>query len=128
MGIPTILTFTVDHTRMLLSFTDGRIVVYDTSTLFTAGSDDIPPLHTWPPSPFAPQRILPNPGDMPHLIAILLGPDAPQPVVVLDAQKYESFAGWEIDNTDPITASAPVLPNSLLLHINITLSIMVPKG
>ena len=110
MGIPTIITFTVDHTRMLLSFTDGRIVVYDTSTLFTAGSDDIPPLHTWSPSPFAPQRILPNPGDMPHLIAILLGPDAPQPVVVLDVQKYESFAGWEIDNTDPITASASVLP------------------
>jgi nucleoporin NUP159 len=101
-----IIAVTSDDTRMLLGLKDGRILVHDTSILFTPGTDDIPPLHSWPSSPYVPQQILPNPGDIPNLIAILLPPGAPQSVVVLDVQKHESFAGWERDDTsDPVTTS-----------------------
>jgi hypothetical protein len=51
---------------------------------------------------------------MPHLVAILLGPGTPRPVMIFDVQRCESVAGWEVDPTsDPITASASIL--SLLL-------------
>jgi nucleoporin NUP159 len=108
---------------MLMSFKDGRISVFDTSALFTAGSDDIDPLHTWPPSPYTPRQILPNPGDMANIVAVLLEPGAAQSVVVLDVQKHESLAGWERDDqTDPIITS---MLRELLFHSRIDVNSIV---
>jgi nucleoporin NUP159 len=105
---PTIISITADGARLLISLVDGQIALYDTSSLFTEGSNEVHPVHSWSfPSQTGPQQILPNPGDMPHLVAVLLDAGAPQAVVILDVQNLENVGGWSREDIeDPITSCA----------------------
>lgn len=85
-------------TRFVVGLTQGPVLVYDTSRLFTPGSDEIAPLYSFPSTTSsAPRLIFPNPGDIPDLVAILRDADgnsSSQLVEILDVQKMESVGGW----------------------------------
>jgi nucleoporin NUP159 len=105
---PTIIRFTANETRLIISLDNGQISVYDTSYLFIAGSNHVLPVHSWPSRPpVVPQQILPNPGDMPDLVAILFDPASSPAVIILDVQSFENVGGWtREDSQDPIMSCA----------------------
>jgi nucleoporin NUP159 len=110
---PTIAAFASHDSRMLLSLTNGQILVYDTWSLFTPGSDNIFPLHSFSSlSPTAPRQILPNPGDMPNLVAVLREPGVSLSVEILDVQKMEPLGGWNSGNTPDTTPTSCMYSSS----------------
>ncbi|KAI0951464.1 hypothetical protein AcW1_008503 [Taiwanofungus camphoratus] len=106
LGVPNILTFADNETRLLVALTNGSIMVFDTLGLLTV---DVPsPLYTFSSSEGVPIRqMFPNPGDMPELIAVLRGnhdSDAFLPVEILDVRNMQSIGGWRGGGTP---ASSP---------------------
>lgn len=95
---PNIIVFASADTRLVVGLTQGPVLVFDTTKLFTPGLDEIAPSHSFPSTTSsAPRLILPNPGDMPDLVAILRDADgnsSSQLVEILDVQKMESVGGW----------------------------------
>jgi nucleoporin NUP159 len=103
---PAIINFASNDTRLLLGLTNGQILLYDTSMLFTQGSGEINPIHLWPSAvPNALRQILPNPGDMPDQVAILHGENAPIVIEILDTQKLESVGGWSCSGMSTVPIS-----------------------
>lgn len=89
-----IIAFGMHDTRLLVGFTGGQLLVYDTAHLFTAGANDVAPLSMaqTSSSPFV--QIVPNPGtepDLAQLVATIRGDGVVQ---VLDINKLESRCGW----------------------------------
>ncbi len=89
-----IIAFGMHDTRLLVGFTGGQLLVYDTAHLFTAGTNDVAPLSMTKTSsaPFA--QIVPNPGaepDLAQLVAVIRGDGVVQ---VLDINKLEPQCGW----------------------------------
>lgn len=95
---------------MVVGLTQGPVLIYDTTRLFTPGSDEINPLHSFPSTTSsAPRQILPNPGDMPNLVAVLrdsTGEASSQLVEIIDAQKLESIGGWRSGNQPGATPTS----------------------
>jgi nucleoporin NUP159 len=100
---PAIVAFASADTRLLVGLTQGPVLVFDTARLFTAGSDEITQLYSFPSTTSsAPRQILPNPGDMPDLVAVLRdgdGTPGSQLVEIVDVQKLESVGGWRSGNS-----------------------------
>jgi nucleoporin NUP159 len=107
---PNIVTFSSNDTRLIVGLTQGPVWVYDTTRLFTAGSDDIAPLHCFPPTTArAPRQILSNPGDIPELVAVLRdGNEQPgsQLIEIVDVQRLESVGGWRSGNVPDATPTS----------------------
>ena len=103
-GIPNLLSFACNDTRLLIAFSHGPISVYDCSQLFTPGTGELVPVHTFPGN-FACQQVEPNPGDMPDLIAVLREGDHP-PVQVLNVQTFQPVCGWKADGTPELIPCA----------------------
>ncbi|KII89617.1 hypothetical protein PLICRDRAFT_557766 [Plicaturopsis crispa FD-325 SS-3] len=101
-AIPNILALASSDTRLLVGLLQGQVAVFDTAQLFTPGHGEIQPLHSFQGSA-PPRQIVPNPGDMPDLVAVLREQDAS--VEVLDVRKNELIAGWRSGNTLDTTAS-----------------------
>ncbi|KAI0366339.1 hypothetical protein BV20DRAFT_972063 [Pilatotrama ljubarskyi] len=102
---PHIVLFTQDDARLLVSFTNGALSVYDSHNLFQT-SASAPALHTFPsPSGQAVRDILPSPGDV-ELVAVLRQPgDAPS-VQILDVHKMAALGGWSSGGSPPTNPSS----------------------
>lgn len=103
-GIPNLLSLACNDTRLLIAFTHGPISVYDCSQLFTPGTSELIPLHTFPGN-LPSQQMEPNPGDMPDLVAVLREGDNP-PVQVLSVQTFQPVRGWNAGGTSESTPCA----------------------
>ncbi|KIM84780.1 hypothetical protein PILCRDRAFT_817577 [Piloderma croceum F 1598] len=107
---PNIITFASADTRLVVGLTQGPVLVFDTARLFTQGSDEITPLHSFPSTTSsAPREILPNPGDMPDLVAVLRdgnGQPGSQLVEIVDVQRLESIGGWRSGNAPDATPTS----------------------
>lgn len=107
---PNMICFASLDSRMVVGLTQGPVLVYDTARLFSPGSDEVAPLHSFPSTTSsAPRQILPNPGDIPDLVAILRdnnGNSSSQLVEILDVQKLESIGGWRGGNSPDATPTS----------------------
>jgi nucleoporin NUP159 len=122
-AIPNLLVFALNETRLLVGLTQGPITVFDTAPLFSAGSDPVHPLHVFQSSSGTPPRlILPNPGDMLSLVAVLrehnVNDPTAQTVEVLNLETMEQVAGWRGGNTPdttPTTCMLSFLPRGIVI-------------
>jgi nucleoporin NUP159 len=107
---PNIIAFASADTRLVVGLTQGPVLVFDTARLLTLGSDEIAPLHSFPSTTSsAPRQILPNPGDMPDLVAILRdgnGQPGSQLVEIVDVQGLDSVGGWRSGNSSDATPTS----------------------
>jgi nucleoporin NUP159 len=109
-AIPNTLAFAFDDTRLVVGLTQGSIAVFDTGSVFTPGTNDVFPLHTFAPtsSPTAPRLLAANPANIP-LIAILRERDPntnTHLVEVLNVETMQLAAEWRSSNTPDTTPSA----------------------
>jgi hypothetical protein len=106
--VPNLITFAYDGARLVVVFAQGDIVVFDTSVLFTSGSDGIAPLHTFlSKTNTAPRLALPNPADTPFIATIherSLNADVPA-VEVFNVETMQSLCGWTNGTTPETTAT-----------------------
>jgi nucleoporin NUP159 len=117
---PNIIVFASADTRLVVGLIQGPVLVFDTTSLFTAGLNEISPLHSFPSTTFsAPRQILSNPGDMPDLVAVLRdGNSKPgsQLVEIVDVRRLESVGGWRSGNSpDATPTSCESLMNQILI-------------
>lgn len=92
-AIPHIVVFTQDDARLLVAFTSGPLIVYDSQAIFQSSAAALP-LHTFPFSGRKPVRdIFPSPGDM-QTVALVREARDGMPVEILDVQKLASIGGW----------------------------------
>lgn len=77
--------------------------MYDCSQLFTAGTNDISPVHTFSGSQPC-EQIVPNPGDIPELVAALRQGD--NSVELLNVQTGQVVGGWKSSGTPDTTPSS----------------------
>ena len=118
---PHILTFACNDTRGLLGLADGSIHVYASDQLLSGGEGPVQPIHVFTTtSSVTLLSILPNPGDIPELIAVLRDcTNSPGSLAVelLDVQKLISSGGWmagKSPSTTPTSREYCVL--SALIH------------
>lgn len=105
VSIPTranIVAFACGDTKLLVGLTDGSVVVYDTSSLFTAGTNDVQPLGRNQIQTSSLRQVLPNPGKEPGLndLVAVVGDGK----VELFNMQLESQGGWVASDlmTQPI--------------------------
>jgi nucleoporin NUP159 len=103
---PNFLVIACNDTRLLIGSTQGPIAMYDCSQLFTAGTNEIAPMHTF--SGTRPcEQIAPNPGDIPELVAVLRqGEGSAGSVELLNLQTLQITGGWISGGTPDTTPSA----------------------
>ena len=104
---PTFIAFASADTRLLVAFDAGQLAVYDTSSLFTPGSENIQPLHfvETHAAPF--RQIAPNPGTELDIFAVVRSDGCVQ----LFNTNLESQGGWvgsDIEST-PVAGLLSVL-------------------
>lgn len=96
--IPHYLAFALNDSRLIMGLKSGEIAVFDSESLCTPGTNEIQPLHTFSSPTGGPARfIMPNPGDLPELVAVLREPDGrtdSQLLEVLDVAKFQTITGW----------------------------------
>ncbi|KAF7773390.1 hypothetical protein Agabi119p4_5557 [Agaricus bisporus var. burnettii] len=106
VGLPTIVVFAQNDTRLLVGSDNGSIHVYDTAMLFSSGEGFVAPLHTYNAQYGALRQIAPNPGTEPDLVDkfAVVRSDG---VVQLMNTNLESLGGWSSANSDgnPIAVS-----------------------
>lgn len=100
---PNIICFAVHETRLLVGLEKGQILIYDTSALFSSGTNDVTPLHVYQSQSSSPLRqISPNPGveeSLEEIIAVVHGDG----VVHLLNGQLQSTDGWTgVDDTTPV--------------------------
>ena len=107
---PNIIVFASADTRLVVGLIQGPVLVFDTASLFTSGSNEISPLHSFPSTTSsAPRQILSNPGDMPDLVAVLRdgnGKPGSQLVEIVDVRRLESAGGWRSGNSPDATPTS----------------------
>ncbi|KAH7919373.1 hypothetical protein BV22DRAFT_1075323 [Leucogyrophana mollusca] len=111
-AIPVVVAFACNDSRLLVGVSEGAIAVFDTALLFSPGDSPVNPLHTFSGAAGSSLlSVLPNPGDMPELVAVLRecsqNPAAPA-VELLDVLKNQSTGGWRgagSPNTTPASLS-----------------------
>lgn len=89
-----IIAFGMHDARLLVGFTRGQLLVYDTAHLFATGTNDVAPLSMAQisSSPFV--QIVPNPGNEPDLAQLVATIRGDGVVQVLDINKLEPRCGW----------------------------------
>jgi nucleoporin NUP159 len=111
VGLPTIVVFAQNDTRLLVGSDNGSIHVYDTTMLFSSGEDFVAPLHTYNAQYGALRQIAPNPGtesDLVDKLAVVRSDG----VVQLMNTNLESLGGWSSANPD----GNPVAGELLLVY------------
>lgn len=103
-GTPNLLSLASNDAKLIIAFTHGPISVYDCSQLFTPGTGELLPIHTFPGN-LPSQQMEPNPGDTPDLVAVLREGDNP-PVQVLNVQTFQPVCGWNAGGTPESTPCA----------------------
>lgn len=99
-NVPTHIAFASNEERMVVVVAGGHMIVYDTSTLFSAGSNTIEALHIFrAASPCTIYQVLANPADLKDLVAVRRsanydGNDLA--VEVFDMKQLQSIAGWSV--------------------------------
>ncbi|TDL16488.1 hypothetical protein BD410DRAFT_902018 [Rickenella mellea] len=97
------IVFAFNDERLVVGFDRGSVKIYDTAQLFQPGPEEIPPLQTFPAKNSGILRqVLPNPGDIPELVAIRREQDGlpnTQTVEILDVKAASSVGGWCDGNT-----------------------------
>jgi nucleoporin NUP159 len=107
---PTFVAYASADTKLVVAFDAGQLAVYDTSALFTPGSEIIHPLHSSDTHAGPFRQIAPNPGSEPGIIdtlAVVRGDGCVQ----LFNTNLESQGGWAGSDID----STPVAGSSLSL-------------
>lgn len=98
-GIPTQLAFALNDERLVIGLHHGPVLVYDTSVLFSPGSDFVAPIQSFaPPSSAQIRQLLPNPGDLPELVAIRRETNV-QTVEVIDVRQLQTVGGWNVGSS-----------------------------
>lgn len=117
LGNPNIIVFAYNETRLIVGFEHGQILVYDTTRLFSAGSDDVTPLHMFHTQSSMPARqILPNPSSEPNLVELMVVLTADGKVQILNVQ-MESYGGWVAEDLDSSPVSGMfILPERSQLY------------
>lgn len=128
VGLPTIVVFAQNDTRLLVGSDNGSIHVYDTAMLFSPGDGFVAPLHTYNPQYGALRQIAPNPGtesDLVDKLAVVRSDG----VVQLMNTNLESLGGWSCANPDgnPV-AGEYLLVDHKRLVLNQLHSFLVSKG
>lgn len=114
---PNLLALANNDSRLVVGFKSGQIIVYDTSAVFTPGSNEIQPIGILQTSQQPIIDIASNPNtEDPTLSALLAVVRVDGSVQVLNTN-LEPQGGWVAGDAD----SAPVTGvfSSLLLHFNI---------
>lgn len=95
-AIPTIITFANSDSKLVVGFDQGPIIVYDTSTLFSPGSEEIRPAHVFQSNTSTPPRqIVPNPSEesgLSELVAVIR--DDAGTLEIFNVQKMTTHAVW----------------------------------
>ena len=68
---PTFIAYASADTKLVVAFDAGQLAVYDTSALFTPGSELIQPLHFFESHSGPFRQIAPNPGTEPGIVDTL---------------------------------------------------------
>lgn len=118
---PHVVCFASNDSRLLVGFVEGSVAVYDTNVLCTHGSEAVQPLYVLnSPTGTAPREVMPNPGDVPDLVAILYEPggtpDSPR-VVLLDVQKQQVAGGWTPGSTERTIPTACTFAHCPYVHL-----------
>jgi hypothetical protein len=115
--IPNLITFAYDGARLIVA--QGDIVVYDTSSLFTPGSDGIVPLHTFlSKTGKAPRLVLPNPAETPFVATLHEDSNENVPAVeVLNVETMQSVCGWTNGPIPETTATTCMYLHHFLLQL-----------
>jgi len=94
-GIPTILAFAHDGTRLIVGLDVGVILAYDTTMLFSSGSGYINPIRTrqYQNLTAVLRQIAPNPGSEPYLIDTIAVVLSDGKVELLNTM-LELLGGW----------------------------------
>ncbi|VDC04817.1 unnamed protein product [Peniophora sp. CBMAI 1063] len=100
-GVPHYILFACGDRRLLVGYVQGPVQVFDAQTLFTAGSGDVQPLHTFPSTTStAVRQMHANPNaeaGLSELVAVLREPDGSGDsllVEVVDVVGMKSVCGW----------------------------------
>lgn len=133
---PNHLIFACNDSRLVVGLTQGLVIVFDASSICSAGTNEVTPLHTFlptTPTPTAVRQMYANPGDIPELVAILREPDGSpdsQLVEVINVSTLQSVAGWSSGGT-PETFPASSTFKGLgqkLIFVNLFHSFLVSQG
>ncbi|KAF8260198.1 hypothetical protein EI94DRAFT_1897679 [Lactarius quietus] len=102
---PNYLIFTCNDTRLVVSLTQGPVIVFDASAICSTGTNEVTPLHTFlltTRTPTAVRQMYTNPGDIPELVALLRKPDGnleSQLIEVINVSTLQSLARWSSRGT-----------------------------
>lgn len=112
--MPIILVFALHDSRLLVGLEYGAILVYDTTQLFSAGTEQITPLVSLNTAPI--RQIIPNPGvddTLVDLVAVVYQDGTVQ----LTNSRMEIQAGWSTGDPEAPPVAGMWPPFSLFLII-----------
>lgn len=99
-----LMTFANEDTRLVVGLAQGSVVIYDTDGLLAGGLSQQTPIHTFSSNAGSTLRqIVPNPGDMAELIAVLrhVGQASEDLLVeIFDLRSMKSIGGWQQSTPD----------------------------
>jgi nucleoporin NUP159 len=106
---PNIVIFAFGDTRIFVGLEDGHVLVYDTSALFSSGTDKVGVLASTQIQRPALRQIVPNPGTEPGLsdLVAIVG----QEKVHLFNVKLEPQGGWTATDTSSRPVAGVYLSN-----------------
>ncbi|KAJ3786013.1 hypothetical protein GGU10DRAFT_311953 [Lentinula aff. detonsa] len=116
---PNILTFACNDSRLIVGFKSGQIIAYDTSSVFTPGSNEIPPLHVLQSSQQPLLDIIPNPNEEDPNLANLLAAVRTDGTVQLLNSSLESQGGWLASDADSTPVAVAWSPKGKQLAIGL---------
>lgn len=122
-GKPNILAFACNDTRLFVALDQGQLLVYDTASLFSPGSNSVAPIHIQQDQSGPVRQISPNPGTEQNLsdfVAVVRSNAS----VTLYNTKLESLGGWVAEDTVSVPVAGICLSYSILARntLNIILS------
>ncbi|EMD33399.1 hypothetical protein CERSUDRAFT_118001 [Gelatoporia subvermispora B] len=106
---PMSVQFACNETRVVVGLVQGAILVYDLQAILAKGTAEPSPIHTFSGS--TPIReIIPNPGDIPELVAVLRETTNSDDLAieVLDINSSRLAAGWkrgQLPSQTPVSLS-----------------------
>ncbi|KAF5391761.1 hypothetical protein D9757_001746 [Collybiopsis confluens] len=107
---PNILSLACNETRLIVGFKSGHLIVYDTSSVFTSGTNEIQPAHVLQSSRQPIIDIAPNPSTEDMSLANLLAVVRVDGTVQLLSTNMEPQGGWvasDVDSTPVAVAWSP---------------------
>jgi hypothetical protein len=112
---PTIIAFASAETRLVVAFDGGQLAVYDSSALFTPGSETIQPLHVLETHTGTFRQIAPNPGNDPALVDTLAVVRGDGCVQLLNT-RLESQGGWTGSDMESTPVAGTYSSNHLAIQ------------